>query len=116
MVRTHGTVTDLWQEWSVGWAGRPSIQSLDDTWGHRWRRGKEVSFYSRRRLIIGEIRRLARAGGETLSLAAAAEELETRRRQAGLSLTGLNEQLRRPQRPGEDVTHGRVRKEHRRRK
>jgi hypothetical protein len=25
MVRTHGTVTDLWQEWSVGWAGRPSI-------------------------------------------------------------------------------------------
>ena len=67
IVWTHGTVTDLWQEWSVGWAGRPSIQSLDDTWGHRWRRGNEVSFYSRRRLIIGEIRRLARAGGGGLS-------------------------------------------------
>ena len=30
MIRTHATVTDLWQEWSVGWGGRPSIQSLDD--------------------------------------------------------------------------------------
>jgi hypothetical protein len=94
MVRTHGTVTDLWQEWSGGWAGRPSVQFLDDTWGHRWRRGNEVSFYSRRRLIVGEIRRLARQGGGQ-SLAAAAEELETRRRQDGLSLTGLNELLRR---------------------
>ena len=58
MVRTHGTVTDLWREWSVGWVGQPSIQSLDDSWGHRWRRGNEVSFYSRRRLIIKEIQRL----------------------------------------------------------
>lgn len=56
-------MTDLWHEGLVGWAGRPSIQSLDNTWGHRWRRGNEVSFYSRRRLIIGEIRRLARQGG-----------------------------------------------------
>lgn len=104
MVRTHATVTDLWQEWSAGWAGRPSVQSLDNTWGHRWRRGNEVSFYSRRRLIIGEIRRLARQGGG-LSLAAAAEELEARRRQNGLSLTGLNELLRRPER-GPTVTPG----------
>ena len=37
MVRTYATVTDLWQEWSGGWAGRPSVQSLDNTWGHRWR-------------------------------------------------------------------------------
>ena len=103
MVRTHGTMTDLWQEWSVGWAGRPSIQFLDDTWGHRWRRGKEASFYSRRRLIIGETRRLAaRPGRVGLNLADAAEELETRRRQAGLSLTGLNEQLRRPQPAGRE--------------
>jgi Transcriptional activator of glycolytic enzymes len=58
MVRTHGTVTDLWHEWSVRWAGQPSIQFLDDTWGHRWGRGNEVFFYSRRRLIIKEIRRL----------------------------------------------------------
>ena len=104
MVRTHATVTDLWQEWSVGWAGRPSVQFLDDTWGHRWRRGNEVSFYSRRRLIIGEIRRLAQQGGR-LSLAAAAEALETRRRREGLSLTGLNELLRRPER-GHTVTPG----------
>jgi len=56
-------------------------------------------------------------GGETLDLAAAAEELETRWRQADLSLTGLNEQLRQPpQRLGEGVTPGRVRKGHRRRK
>jgi hypothetical protein len=38
MVRTHETVTDLWYEWSVGWAGRSSIQSLDDTWANRRRR------------------------------------------------------------------------------
>ena len=54
--------------------------------------------------------------GGGLNLTLAAEELETRRRQAGLSLTGLNEQLRRPLGPAEDVMHGRVRKEHRRRK
>ena len=36
--------------------------------------------------------------GGTLNLTAAAEELETRRPQAGLSLTGLNELLRPPQR------------------
>jgi hypothetical protein len=96
MVRTHATVTDLWQEWSTGWGGRPSIQSLDDAWGHRWRRGRsEVSFYSRRRLLVGEIRRLHHARG--ISLAAAAQELEAHRRQEGLSLTALNERLRRPQ-------------------
>jgi hypothetical protein len=100
MIRTHATVTDLWQEWSVGWGGRPSIQSLDDAWGHRWRRGRsEVSFYSRRRLIIGEIRRLQHARG--ISLTVAVQELEARRRQEGLSLTGLNERLRRP--PGEQI-------------
>jgi hypothetical protein len=104
MVRTHATVTDLWQEWSAEWAGRPSVQFLDDTWGHRWRRGNEVSFYSRRRLIIGEIRRLTRQGNG-LSLAAAAEALETRRRREKLSLTGLNELLRRPER-GHTVTPG----------
>jgi hypothetical protein len=74
MVRTHAAVTDLWQEWSSGWAGGPSVQFLDNTWGRQWRRGNEVSFYSRRRLIIGEIRRLARQRGG-LSLAAAAEEI-----------------------------------------
>jgi hypothetical protein len=104
MVRTHATVTDLWQEWSGGWAGRPSVQFLDDTWGHQWRRGNEVSFYSRRRLIISEIRRLAQQGGGQ-SLTAAAEELEARRRQGGLSFTGLNELLRRPAR-GQSVTPG----------
>jgi hypothetical protein len=31
MVRTHATVTDLWQKWSGGWVGRPSVQFLDDT-------------------------------------------------------------------------------------
>ena len=93
MVRTHVTVMDLWQEWSVGWGGCPSIQSLDDAWGHRWRQGSEVSFYSRRRLIVTEIRRLGERG---MSLAAAAQELETRRRREGLSLTRLNERLRRP--------------------
>jgi hypothetical protein len=53
--------------------------------------------------------------GETLDLAAA-EELEARRRQTGLSLTRLNEQLRRPQGGEENITHGRVRKKHRRKK
>jgi len=79
-------------------------------------RGNEVSFYSRRRLIIGEIRRLAWPGGEGgLSRAATAKELETRQQQAGLSLTRLNELLRRPQRR-ENVSHGRARKGQRRRR
>lgn len=96
MVRTHTMVTDLWLEWSVGWGGRPSIQSLDDTWGHRWRQGNEAAFYCRRRRIIDEIRRLTQRDGRVLSLTAAAEELEGRRRREGLSLLKLNELLRRP--------------------
>ena len=38
-----------------------------------------------------------------MDLAAAAQELEARRRQAGLSLTGLNERLRRQLAAGLDV-------------
>src|SRR5271163_3056074 len=99
----------------VSWMGQTAVDSvLDDSWGHRWRRGNEASFYSRRRLIIKEIQRLAQQEG-AVSLTAAAEELETRRRQEGLSLTGLNELLRRPQQQREAVTCSRARKGQRRR-
>src|SRR5437763_11791721 len=91
MVRTHGT-RDGSMARMVGWMGRAAVDSIPRRYlgspGGGW--AMMSLFYSCRRLIIRGIRRLARQGGE-FSLAAAAEELETRRREERLSLTGLNE-------------------------
>jgi hypothetical protein len=63
MSRTIQTVPDLWREWTVGLQGQPSIEKLDELYGWDWRAGPnaaaERQFYSRRKTLISEIRRLA---------------------------------------------------------
>lgn len=63
MSRAIQTIPELWQEWTVGLHGQQSIQKLDELYGSRWRSGStaasERQFYSRRKTLITEIRRLA---------------------------------------------------------
>jgi len=63
MSRAVHTIPELWQEWTVGLHGQPSIERLDELYGSRWRSGpgkaSERQFYSRRKTLITEIKRLA---------------------------------------------------------
>lgn len=63
MSRAVHTIPELWQEWTVGLQGQPSIERLDELYGSRWRSGPskapERQFYSRRKVLITEIKRLA---------------------------------------------------------
>lgn len=63
MSRAVHTIPELWQEWTVGLDGQPSIKRLDELYGSRWRSGpskaSERQFYSRRKTLIVEIKRLA---------------------------------------------------------
>jgi hypothetical protein len=87
MSRTIETTHDLWTEWTIGLGGNPSVQSLEDTYGAAWRPAQiERVFFSRRKVIIDEIRTRHAAG---ISLAAAVEELELVRKRSKLSLHGL---------------------------
>ncbi|EAS32210.3 uncharacterized protein CIMG_13776 [Coccidioides immitis RS] len=90
--RTITTVPDLWQEWTVGLGGGPSVQSLDALYGAKWRPGgTERMFYSRRKVIIDYINR-QRQGSASGS--AAVEELELVRQRGKLSLNRLSRMLR----------------------
>jgi hypothetical protein len=57
------TIPDLWGEWTVGLGGQLSVEALDERWGSCWRHGAEFQFYSRREVIIDEIKRLMAGGG-----------------------------------------------------
>jgi Transcriptional activator of glycolytic enzymes len=69
MSRTIRTVPDLWREWTRGFsADQPSIQSLEDAYGARWRpEQKGRPFFSRRKVIIDYIRRRTALGGNACS-------------------------------------------------
>jgi len=62
MLRGSNSVFQLWTEWTLGFAGGPSIEALDRCWGARWRVGSETMFYSRRRKIIRDVRRRVEDG------------------------------------------------------
>ncbi|KAE8340908.1 hypothetical protein BDV24DRAFT_174991 [Aspergillus arachidicola] len=54
--RTAHTVPELWREWTCGLGGKPSIQSLEDTYGAAWRPlQRERVKFCRRKVIIDEI-------------------------------------------------------------
>ena len=75
------TIPDLWREWTVGLGGQLSVEALDERWGSRWRRGAEFQFYSRRKVIIDEIKRLVAAGGrEAIDVVDSLEEQRLRSR------------------------------------
>ena len=72
------TIPDLWREWTVGLGGQLSVEALDERWGSRWRHGAEFQFYSRRKVIIDEIKRLAAGGRAAMDVVDALEEQRLR--------------------------------------
>jgi hypothetical protein len=85
MRRDVTKVTELWREWSIGWAGGPSIMQLNATWGARWKANNECQYYSRRLPIIKAIEGLV-ARGQAFTHQEAAVTLETLRLQGNISL------------------------------
>jgi hypothetical protein len=94
MSRAVKTVERLWQEWTVGIGGSPSIRSLDSRWSSRWRSGRrsELQWYSLRLEAIKEIRRMAQA--QRTSEEAAMWQLQLQQRKMGCSLDQLCKRLR----------------------
>jgi hypothetical protein len=102
MSRTIQTIPELWREWTVGLAGQPSIEQLDTLYGASWRTGptaaSERQFYSRRKTLITEIRRLAVASGAPADAEAydrVVLQLEDERKRAGASLSKVIDALKR---------------------
>ncbi len=95
MSREARTLSQLYQEWTVGLPGRPSVMYLDLCHGPSWRsrRNSEVQFYSLRSKIIKEVRRVAIADG--VSEAAAVERVQERQMRERWSLDRLAKALRR---------------------
>jgi hypothetical protein len=74
----------------------PSMQGLDDLYGPRWRPAhSEKVIYSRRKVIIDEIRRRQAEG---INTGAAVEEVELVRQRGRLSLHQLHQLLNRQKR------------------
>ena len=63
--RNTTSVVELVQIWREGVAGMPSVSSLEQRWGARWRPASEKPFYSTRKVIIDEVARRAAAKGLT---------------------------------------------------
>jgi hypothetical protein len=92
--RAVTTVPQLWREWTVGLAGGPSVQGLEDLYGPRWRqKHSEQVLYGRRKVVIDEIRRRQAQG--SISAGAAVEEVELVRHRGRLSLYQLYQLLNR---------------------
>jgi len=67
-------VPQLWREWTVGLGNGLSVQGLEDLYGARWRPAhSEKAMYSRRKVIIDEIRRRQAEG---INTGAAVEEVD----------------------------------------
>ena len=63
--RDTKSVVELVQIWREGVAGMPSVTSLEQRWGSRWRPASEKAFYCTRKIIIDEVARRAAAKGLT---------------------------------------------------
>ena len=71
----------------MGLGNSPVVQTLEDSYGARWRPSQsERVFFSRRKVIIDEIRTRERRG---ISTQVAVEEVELIRQRGRLSLYGL---------------------------
>jgi hypothetical protein len=94
MSRAVKTVRALWQEWTVGLGGSPSVAALDLKWGSRWRAGRqnELQWYSLRLEVIKEIRRVAQA--QRVSEEAAMWQVNLQQEQMQCSLDQLCKRLR----------------------
>jgi Transcriptional activator of glycolytic enzymes/Centromere DNA-binding protein complex CBF3 subunit, domain 2 len=94
MCRAVRSVKALWQEWTVGLQGNPSIETLDRKWGNQWRAGRqsELQWYSLRLEVIKEIRRIAQA--HRTSEEAAMQQVNLQQQQTKCSLDQFCKQLR----------------------
>lgn len=81
------TIPDLWQEWTVGFGGGPSVESLNIRFGCKWRKSvAHRQWYSRRRRLIRVIQDRISAGGAP---AAVIEEMEQARLRMGKGLNAF---------------------------
>lgn len=81
------TIPDLWQEWTVGFGGGPSVESLNTRFGCKWRKSvAHRQWYSRRRRLIRVIQDRISNGGAP---AAVIEELEQARLRMGKGLNAF---------------------------
>ena len=101
MSRTIQTIPELWREWTIGLQGQPSIERLDEVYGSSWRSGpaaaSERQFYSRRKTLITEIRRLAiaiRSPPDKEAYNIVVKRLEEERVRAGASLSKVIDTLK----------------------
>jgi hypothetical protein len=62
----------------VGLGGQLPVEALDERWGSRWRHGAEFQFYSRRKVIIDEIKRLVVGGRGAIDVVNSLEEQRLR--------------------------------------
>jgi hypothetical protein len=89
----HTPVPDLWRECTVGFGGNSSVQSFENKYGAaRHPSQDERVFFSRRKVVIGEIR--AREGGSASPLVPL-KEVELVWQRAKVSLYGLYQLLNR---------------------
>jgi hypothetical protein len=96
--RTVSTVPQLWREWTVGLGNGLSVQGLEDLYGPRWRPAhSEKMMYSRRKVIIDEMRRRRRQA-EGINTGTAVEEVELMRQRGRLSLHQQHQLLNRQKR------------------
>lgn len=87
------TIPELWRQWTVGVNGSPSIATLDQQYGSRWRtKHSETQYYCVRKVIIDELIRRAevKTGGYDANIADVVEELEAERKRAGASLSKMS--------------------------
>jgi hypothetical protein len=83
-------VPELWREWTCGLGGKPSIQSLEDTYGAAWcPLQRERVKFCRRKIIIDQI--CKRNIGT--SLLKAVEEVELIRQRGKMGLHALSQVL-----------------------
>lgn len=92
MNREISTVHDLWREWSIGLGTGPSVKSLEEAWGPRWRQTPtETRFFNRRRIIIDEVNRLVKESGVTVE--EAVRSLDGKIQESTKSLNWLQKQI-----------------------
>eukprot|EP00128_Syssomonas_multiformis_P009773 Colp12_sorted_trinity150504_noHs@25782 len=93
MSRTVDTVTQVWEEYEHGFNGRPSIRSLNQAQGQKWRVPNSLSkFYSRQRMVYCEVYRKSDELGIAPSQAAVMVEAE--RKEMGITLPAFRDYLK----------------------
>ena len=90
--RKFCTVTDIWHEYDHGVAGNPSVRSLEEKYKTKWRKNStESRFFSRRKIIYEEVKRIA--NDRHISFSDAAQALEDTRRDLKISIDKLTKKI-----------------------